>query len=69
MASDITGISSMYRPPAFRDAQPANIPIALGHNKNLIPAVVPPTAHDLTYDRFSRLVPKVSIGTVINVVV
>lgn len=69
MVSDITGISSMYRPPAFRDTQPANIPIALCYNKNLIPAVVPPTAHDLTYDRFSRLVPKVSIGTVINVVV
>ena len=69
MASDITGISSMYRPPAFRDTQPANIPIALGHNKNLIPAVAPPTAHDLTYDRFSRLVPKVSIGDVINLVV
>ena len=59
----------MYRPPAFRDTQPANIPIALGHNKNLIPAVVPPTAYDLTYDRFSRLVPKVSLGNMVNLVV
>ncbi len=63
MVSDIGGIASLYRPPAVRDIQPANIPA-------VSPAAIPPLAHpmvlDLLYDRFGRVFHSYDVGRVVS---
>lgn len=63
MAFNVSGIASVYRPPAVRDIQPANIPA-------VSPAAIPPLAHpmglDLLYDRFGRVFHSYDVGRVVS---